>query len=333
MKKAVILLSGGLDSSTCLAIARQEGYECHCISFDYGQKHKIELSCAKKQVALQGAKTHSIIDLNPLAFKGSALTDININVPDGDIQQKEIPVTYVPARNTIFLSYALGLAEQIKAYDIFIGVNAIDYSGYPDCRVEFIQAFEKMANLATKIYVEGDKKLNIKTPLINLTKAEIITNDYTVFLLKENENLDEIEVSVFKSKAKTNRIAEQIAIVRKKEIQNTLNKDVFDIRVYSTDYYKNFSPSTNFTKWAAVEVSTFEGMPDGMKSISMDGGQYAVFTIKATDSNPSVFQYIFTQWLPNSNYQLDDRPHFDILGEKIQRRAANAEEEIWIPIQ
>ena len=120
---------------------------------------------------------------------------------------------------------------------------------------------------------------------------------------------------------------------RKKEIQNIINKDIFDIRVYPSDYYNNFNPAANFTKWAAVEVSTFEALPNGMKSIVIPAGKYAIFTIKSTNSNPSTFQYIFTEWLPNSGYALADRPHFDILGEKVQQRLPDAEEEIWIPIQ
>jgi len=170
-KKAVILLSGGLDSTTCLAIAKSQGYDCHCISFDYGQKNNIELQLAAKQAQLNKV-THYVISLDPLAFKGSALTE-DIAVPQGNLSNKNIPATYVPARNTIFLSYALGIAEQINSNDIFIGVNALDYSGYPDCRPEYIKAYENMANLATKRAVEG-QKLTIHTPLINLTKAEII---------------------------------------------------------------------------------------------------------------------------------------------------------------
>lgn len=174
MAKAVILLSGGLDSTTCLAIAKQQGFDCHCLSFDYGQKHKIELEYAKYQAKQFKAEKHHIIQIGKGSFKGSALTDNDLEVPKNSSNNDDIPITYVPARNTIFLSYALGLAEQIGAYDIFIGVNAVDYSGYPDCRAEYIAAFEKMANLATKIYLESDQKLKIHTPLISLSKTEII---------------------------------------------------------------------------------------------------------------------------------------------------------------
>ncbi|PIR32093.1 MAG: 7-cyano-7-deazaguanine synthase QueC [Alphaproteobacteria bacterium CG11_big_fil_rev_8_21_14_0_20_44_7] len=168
-KKAVILLSGGLDSLTTFAIARDKGFECLALSFDYGQRHAIELEKAKK-IALIHAAEHKIIRIDN--FGGSALVDNGIAVPKQGISE-EIPTTYVPARNTIFLSYALAYAEVLAADDIFIGVNALDYSGYPDCRPEFINAYEEMANLATKRGVEG-KKLTIHTPLINLTKAEII---------------------------------------------------------------------------------------------------------------------------------------------------------------
>jgi 7-cyano-7-deazaguanine synthase len=165
MKKAVILISGGLDSTTCLADAKAKGFECYTLGFDYGQRHRIELECAKKL-----SPNHKIITIGN--FGGSALVDINIAVPKGGVGH-DIPVTYVPARNTIFLSYALAYAEVLGANDIFIGVNALDYSGYPDCRPEYIEAFSKMATLATKACVEGNK-LTIHTPLINLTKAEII---------------------------------------------------------------------------------------------------------------------------------------------------------------
>lgn len=174
-KKAVILLSGGLDSATCLAIAKAEGFECYALSFNYGQRHKFELEFAKYQAETQKAKEHRVINIDLRSFGSSALTS-DIEVPknrDDDFISKEIPITYVPARNTIFLSYALAFAEVIGAFDIFIGVNAVDYSGYPDCRPEYISAFENMANLATKAGVEG-KKLKINTPLQNLTKAEII---------------------------------------------------------------------------------------------------------------------------------------------------------------
>jgi len=173
---AVILSSGGIDSTTTMAIARSEGYEIYSLSFRYGQRHVMELEAAKRVAETLGARKHLVIDLDLAKIGGSALTD-DIAVPkgrsEGDIQ-KEVPITYVPARNTIFLSYALAWAEVLGASDIFIGVNAIDFSGYPDCRPEYIQAFEHMANLATKAGVEGKTKIRIKTPLISMTKAEII---------------------------------------------------------------------------------------------------------------------------------------------------------------
>jgi 7-cyano-7-deazaguanine synthase len=175
MKRAVCLLSGGLDSSTCLAIARSEGFECFALSFDYGQRHKFELEAAKNVAASLGAAEHKVIALDLRAFGGSALT-ADIDVPksrSGDEMGAGIPVTYVPARNTIFLSLALAWAEVLGAADIFIGVNAIDYSGYPDCRPEYIEAFTKMADLATRSGVEGTTKLKIHTPLIHLSKAGI----------------------------------------------------------------------------------------------------------------------------------------------------------------
>jgi 7-cyano-7-deazaguanine synthase len=170
-KKAIILLSGGLDSITVLAIAKQLGYQCYTLSFDYGQRHNAELAAATKIAESYQVKDHKIVNLGLAAIGGSALTDTNIKVPDHP--QSGIPVTYVPARNTIFLSFALGWAEVIGSNDIFIGVNAIDYSGYPDCRPEFISAFQKLANLATKVGVEG-QQITIHTPLINLSKADII---------------------------------------------------------------------------------------------------------------------------------------------------------------
>lgn len=170
-KKAVILVSGGLDSATVLAIARNEGYECYALSFDYGQRHAHELTQSKKVAAVFGAKQHKIANIDLGVFGGSALTDETIDVPDH--HEQGIPITYVPARNTVFLSMALGWAEVLEANTIFIGANAVDYSGYPDCRPEYIQAFEKMANLATKQSVEGEP-FKIHAPLIDLTKAEII---------------------------------------------------------------------------------------------------------------------------------------------------------------
>lgn len=169
--KAVILLSGGLDSATTLYRARSQGYELHALSFSYGQRHSAELEAAKRVAAACGVRAHQVVPLPLDAFGGSALTDDAIAVPEE--QTEGIPVTYVPARNTIFLSIALGWAEVLQARDIFIGVNAVDYSGYPDCRPEFIRAFEQTANLATKAGVEGDH-FHIHTPLIHLTKAEII---------------------------------------------------------------------------------------------------------------------------------------------------------------
>jgi 7-cyano-7-deazaguanine synthase len=174
--RAVCLLSGGLDSSTCLALARREGYECYALSFDYGQRHRVELDAAAQVAAALGAREQrtAVIDLR--AFGGSALT-ADIAVPKhGSVAEigEGIPITYVPARNTIFLSYALAWAEVLEASDIFIGVNALDYSGYPDCRPEFIYAFEAMANLATKSGVEGRTRVEIHTPLITLSKADIV---------------------------------------------------------------------------------------------------------------------------------------------------------------
>lgn len=170
-KKAVVLCSGGLDSSTILAIALQEGYECHTLAFDYGQRHRSELLASKKISKKLGADDHKLIKLDLRAIGGSALTDELIDVPQE--MGEGIPVTYVPARNTIFLSIALGYAEVIEAHSIFIGVNAVDYSGYPDCRPEYIEAFAKMAALATKAGVEG-QPTEIKTPLISLSKSEIV---------------------------------------------------------------------------------------------------------------------------------------------------------------
>jgi 7-cyano-7-deazaguanine synthase len=171
MKRAVVLLSGGLDSATVLAIARQQGLDCYCLSFDYHQRHIAELNAAKRVAQALGAIEHRIFQLDLSTFGGSALTDNAIDVPQSPTTG--IPVTYVPARNTIMLSLALAWAEVLQARDIFIGVNALDYSGYPDCRKEYIAAFEHMANLATKAAVEGDT-VQIHAPLIDLTKAQII---------------------------------------------------------------------------------------------------------------------------------------------------------------
>ena len=171
-KRAVILLSGGLDSATCLAIARAEGYTCHALSFSYGQRHDAELIAAKTIAQRLGAAEHRVVSLDIGQFGASALTDPTIDVPDYK-DHGTIPVTYVPARNTVFLSIALGFAEAIHAQDLFIGVNAVDYSGYPDCRPEFIQAFQRLANVATKAGVEGNP-YTIHTPLMHLSKADII---------------------------------------------------------------------------------------------------------------------------------------------------------------
>ena len=171
-KKAVILYSGGLDSTTCLAIARAEGFTPYAMSFAYGQRHAVELELAKKNAMAMGAADHLVVEFDYRKVGGSALTS-DIAVPKEGVGS-DIPVTYVPARNTVFLSFALGWAEVLGAFDIFIGVNALDYSGYPDCRPEYIAAFETMANLATKAAVEGTGRYAIHTPLIHLTKAEII---------------------------------------------------------------------------------------------------------------------------------------------------------------
>ena len=171
-KPAVVLLSGGLDSATCLALARSQGFDCHCLSFDYGQRHHAELHAAARVAGALGAAGHRVLDLGLAQFGGSALTDTSIAVPTGGVQPG-IPVTYVPARNTIMLSLALAWAEVLGSLDIFVGVNAVDYSGYPDCRPEYIAAFEAMANLATRAGVEG-RKLTIHAPLIDLAKADII---------------------------------------------------------------------------------------------------------------------------------------------------------------
>lgn len=175
-RKAVILLSGGLDSTTVLAIAKSQGYEVYALSFAYGQRHSVELEAAKRVAAQFDVKEHKVMPMDLRLFGGSALTD-DIPVPKerGEEEMGQgVPITYVPARNTIFLSFALAWAEVLKAYDIFIGVNVMDYSGYPDCRPEFVDAFEKLANLATAYGVEGGEKIRIHTPLIDLTKAQIV---------------------------------------------------------------------------------------------------------------------------------------------------------------
>jgi len=170
-KKAVILVSGGLDSSTVLAMAKQQGFDCYTLSFDYGQRHRSELFAAAKVSEAMQVEAHKVVSLDLGTIGGSALTDTNIDVPE--YETTGIPVTYVPARNTVFLSIALGWAEVLGANDIFVGVNAVDYSGYPDCRPDYINAFEQMANLATKAGVEGNK-LTVHAPLIDMTKGQII---------------------------------------------------------------------------------------------------------------------------------------------------------------
>ena len=176
--KAIILLSGGLDSATILGIAQKTGFQCYCMTFRYGQRHAIEIEAAKRIAAVNGVVEHRLIDLDLAQFGGSALTDHDLDVPKNrqnlENSDSEIPITYVPARNTIFLSYALAWAEVLGICDIFIGVNMTDYSGYPDCRGEFIEAFQNMANLATAAAVEGKAKYKIHTPIIKLSKAEII---------------------------------------------------------------------------------------------------------------------------------------------------------------
>ena len=175
-KKAVVLLSGGIDSTTSMAIAKEEGYEIYALSFQYGQRHALELEAAKKLAKTLGATEHLVVHIDLAKLGGSALTGHG-EVPKARTEQdmgRDIPTTYVPARNTIFLSYALAWAEALGAPDIFIGVNAIDYSGYPDCRPEYIEAFERMANLATKTSIQGKTQISIHTPLIKMTKAAII---------------------------------------------------------------------------------------------------------------------------------------------------------------
>ncbi len=176
-KKAVVLLSGGMDSATTLAVARDEGFQCYALTFIYGQRHKVEINSAKKIADFLGVFEHRIIKIDLAAFGSSAITDFKIAVPKDrqDLENHDsIPITYVPARNTIFLSYALAWAEVLGSFDIFIGVNTTDYSGYPDCRGEFISAFEKTANLATAAAVEGKGQYSIHTPLLGMTKAQII---------------------------------------------------------------------------------------------------------------------------------------------------------------
>lgn len=170
-KKAVILVSGGLDSTTVIAIAQSQGFDCYTLSFDYGQRHRAELMAAERVSSAMGVCEHKVVNLDLSTIGGSALTDMDIDVPEEETSG--IPVTYVPARNTVFLSIGLGWAEVLGADDIFIGVNAVDYSGYPDCRPEYIEAFERVANLATKAGVEGHQ-LRIQTPLMKLSKSDIV---------------------------------------------------------------------------------------------------------------------------------------------------------------
>ena len=172
-RKAVVLLSGGLDSATVLAIARADGYACYALSVDYGQRHGAELAAAARVAGALGAVAHKVVRIDLAAFGGSALTDSSIAVPTGGVQAGAIPVTYVPARNTILLALSLAWAEVLDAQHIFFGANAVDYSGYPDCRPEFVQSFERLANLATKAAVEG-RPLTVHTPIISLTKADIV---------------------------------------------------------------------------------------------------------------------------------------------------------------
>jgi 7-cyano-7-deazaguanine synthase len=172
-RKAVVLLSGGLDSATVLAIARAEGYTCHALSVDYGQRHGAELAAAAQVARALGAVAHKVVRIDLAAFGGSALTDSSIAVPTGGVQAGAIPITYVPARNTILLALSLAWAEVLDAQHIFFGANAVDYSGYPDCRPEFVRSFERLANLATKAAAEG-KPLTVNTPIISLTKADIV---------------------------------------------------------------------------------------------------------------------------------------------------------------
>jgi 7-cyano-7-deazaguanine synthase len=174
-KKAVVLLSGGLDSATVLAMAREQGYECYALSFDYGQRHKVELDASRRVAATLGAKQHRVLNFDLTQWGGSALTDCNVDVPEAP--SAGIPVTYVPARNTIFLSLALAWAETLGATSIFAGMNAVDYSGYPDCRPDYVAAFQSMARLATRAGVEAtdeDAQLTIRTPIIHMSKADIV---------------------------------------------------------------------------------------------------------------------------------------------------------------
>ena len=173
-RPAVVLVSGGLDSATCLAIAHSEGFRCHALSFRYGQRHAAELAAAARVAAQLGAIEHRVMTVDLAAFGGSALTDPALAVPQDGAATQAIPITYVPARNTVFLAFALAWAEVLGAHDIYIGVNAVDYSGYPDCRPEYVAAFEAMANLATREGVEGRERLRIRAPLMHSSKADIV---------------------------------------------------------------------------------------------------------------------------------------------------------------
>lgn len=173
--RAVVLLSGGLDSSTCLLIAQVEGFDVHALSFDYGQRHAVELDRARALARRYGAADHRVVRIDPPGPGASALTDRSIAVPRGSLGREPIPITYVPARNTLFLAHAVAWGETLGAGDIYIGANALDYSGYPDCRPEFLEAFERMANLGTKAGVEGRLAFRIRAPLLRLTKAKIVT--------------------------------------------------------------------------------------------------------------------------------------------------------------
>ena len=172
--RAVLLLSGGLDSSTCLLIAREQGFEVHALSFDYGQRHRIELDAARAIAQRYGAREHCIVKVDLPGAASSALTEPALAVPKNSLGQDAIPITYVPARNTLFLAHAIGWAESLDAADVFLGANALDYSGYPDCRPEFLEAFERMANLGTRAGVEGRLAFRIRAPLLRMTKAEIV---------------------------------------------------------------------------------------------------------------------------------------------------------------
>lgn len=183
MTIGVVLLSGGLDSATTLAIAKEQGFECYALSFSYGQRHSIELEAARKIAASAGVEEHRVISIDLSAFGGSALTDTTIDIPE--TPSTGIPVTYVPARNTVFLSLGLAWAEVLGAHDLFMGVNAVDYSGYPDCRIEFIQEFEKLANLATRAGIEGSR-FTVHAPLIEWSKADIITKGLELGVEYEN---------------------------------------------------------------------------------------------------------------------------------------------------